>query len=121
MGFFSYYLFNIGVHENHLFVCMTLAFVLAAINPASGRPQLVYLTVIANLNLLLVYGIQGPRIMLEGVRGHGLLDGVGMTWASVLFSIVNTIFGAACLWQVAQVARRDGPALLASKGRNPAA
>jgi hypothetical protein len=57
-GFFAYYTFNTGVHENHLFLVILLVGALLWVAPETWRSCLV-LILINNINLFLFYGIDG--------------------------------------------------------------
>ena len=107
VGFYTYFLLNLGVHENHLFMVMVLAFVLYQANARIGLPMVSYFSIMANLNLLLFYGIEGKRIMLSGTHSIGIFSGENMVMASVIFSVINTVYGLACLWHVSRIASAD--------------
>jgi hypothetical protein len=57
-GFFAYYTFNTGVHENHLFLVMLLVGGLMWVAQDSWRVGLIFI-LINNINLFLFYGIDG--------------------------------------------------------------
>lgn len=96
-GYFTYFLFNIGVHENHLFIGMITAFVLVTINRAKWGEVALFAGVMANLNLFLFYGINGESIM----------TGRLMAAATLLLSGINIIYGMGCLHAVLTIARTD--------------
>lgn len=82
IGCLAYFTFNIGVHENHLFLAMVLAVILVWLD---RNHLLLAATVIliANINLVVFYGIQGGGI-------HRMVAGnVDMALA---LSVFNTIF-----------------------------
>ena len=58
LGFMAYYTFNIGVHENHLFLVTILAVLLLWVNKAHW-PEMLILILINNINLFIFYGING--------------------------------------------------------------
>jgi len=94
LGYLSYFIFNIGVHENHLFLVCCLAWILAFLE----RGQLVRcinLTIMANANLFLVYGAFGERL-------NPVIAGIDLT---LLFAIANI-----CLFAgfVIHTVRTDG-------------
>lgn len=60
-GHMTYFIFNHGVHENHLFLTCILAIALACIN-AQFRPMAITLAVISSLNLIAFYGFNGNPI-----------------------------------------------------------
>lgn len=61
LGSMAYFLFNTGVHENHLFLVCCLAWILAFLAP-NQLVRCLNLTIAANANLFLFYGVFGPRI-----------------------------------------------------------
>jgi hypothetical protein len=58
LGYFSYFTFNIGVHENHLFLAAFLSFVLYWVSPRDRYIALM-LNLITNINIFLFYGLTG--------------------------------------------------------------
>ena len=71
LGFLAYYTFNIGVHENHLFLVTILAVLLLWVNKAHW-PEVLVLILINNINLFTFYGINGEgpgfsRVLLHEV------------------------------------------------------
>jgi hypothetical protein len=68
LGYLSYFLFNTGVHENHLFPIACLAWILVLID--SGQLlRAINLSIAANINLFLFAGAfgQGVRCVIAGV------------------------------------------------------
>jgi hypothetical protein len=63
-GFLCYLNFNRGVHENHLFVATMILAALLVLEPAR-RSLFVFWAVLANLNLVLFYGISGTGLGLS--------------------------------------------------------
>jgi len=56
LGYMSYFIFNTGVHENHLFLVSCLAWILAFVD--SGHLlRCINLSIAANVNLVLFYGL----------------------------------------------------------------
>lgn len=84
-GFLAYIAFSNGVHENHWFVPCVLAVWLASRHPAWTWPAIA-LGAIANLNLLLFYGVtgQGP--------GAGRVIGIDVSVPLAAAAI------AVCVW-----------------------
>ena len=80
LGYLSYFIFNTGVHENHLFLAAILAYVLVWIDK-EYLYLLIYIVLMANFNLFLFYGISGT-----GISRHIGFD------ISLLAAILNVIF-----------------------------
>jgi hypothetical protein len=78
LGYLSYFLFNAGVHENHLFPIACLTWILAFID-SSQLVRAVNLSVAANINLFVFYGVFGPR-------SPCVIAGVDIT---LLFALAN--------------------------------
>jgi len=57
----SYVIFNTGVHENHLFFVSCLAWILVSLEP-DYLVRCLNLSVAANANLLLFYGVFGQQL-----------------------------------------------------------
>lgn len=87
VGFLTYFLLNVGVHENHLFVPMVLAFLLPCAGRGESAAVVVFLAAMANVNLLIFYGIEGSP----------LLQGANMLIASGIFALANCIFVIDCV------------------------
>lgn len=100
LAFLVYFLFNIGVHENHLFVPMVLAFLLPCAGRQKSETTITFLAIMANLNLLLFYGLEGGM----------LLKGWPMLVASGILAAVNSAFGIWCLVQTVRTAIPEGKA-----------
>jgi hypothetical protein len=68
LGYLSYFLFNAGVHENHLFPIACLAWILVFID-SSQLVRAINLCIAANINLFVFYGVFGQRVpcVLAGV------------------------------------------------------
>jgi hypothetical protein len=60
VGYFSYFIFNIGVHENHLIVAAVLAVYWIFLEPRRTLEGAI-LAIMANVNLLVFYGISGNQ------------------------------------------------------------
>jgi hypothetical protein len=80
LGYLSYFIFNTGVHENHLFLAAILAYVLVWIDK-EYLYLLLYIVLMANFNLFLFYGISGT-----GISRHIGFD------ISLLGAILNVVF-----------------------------
>ena len=61
LGYLAYFTFGIGAHENHLFVAVLLAAVLAHLSKAY-IPVFVTWALAANINLFVFYGIDGRTL-----------------------------------------------------------
>lgn len=61
LGHFSYFMFSIGVHENHLYLSCLLTAALFCINPAYLYLA-VGLSAISSINMFFFYGIDGRHI-----------------------------------------------------------
>ena len=78
LGYFAYFCFNTGVHENHLFLICCLAWILVFLSPLQLSRGL-NLTLAANANLFLFYGVFGYYL-------HRVFGGVDIT---LLFAVAN--------------------------------
>lgn len=85
-AFLAYFTFAAGVHENHLFGPMLLAFVLWARNPRF-RTAAIALAVFANLNLAVFYGLSGAPPFGTG-PAFAWLTGILSAFSLVLFAYV---------------------------------
>jgi hypothetical protein len=81
VGYLSYFIFNIGVHENHLFVATILAVVAAAL-ARDKRWRAVLIVGLSNLNLIAFYGFTGSPLAFSPVVGIDV---------SIIFSAVNVL------------------------------
>src|SRR5205085_9263735 len=61
LGYMCYFIFNTGVHENHLFVVVCLAWLLVFLNSAYWLES-VNLSLAANINPVLFYGFFGTGL-----------------------------------------------------------
>jgi hypothetical protein len=80
-GYLSYFMFNIGVHENHLFLAAVLAVVAAGLEP-NWRLGAVLIVAISNFNLIAFYGFTGTPLPFPPVVGVDV---------SIIFSLVNLV------------------------------
>jgi len=66
LGYMSYFIFNTGVHENHLFLVSCLAWILVFVD--SGHlVRCINLSIAANVNLILFYGLFGQPLPFRRV------------------------------------------------------
>ena len=83
LGYLAYFLFNTGVHENHLFPIACLAWILVFID-SSQLVRAINLSIAANINLFLFFGIFGQRV-------NPVIAGLDIT---LLFALANLcLFG----------------------------
>jgi hypothetical protein len=78
LGYLCYFLFNTGVHENHLFPIACLAWILVFID-SSQLVRAINLCIAANINLFVFYGVFGQRVPC-------VIAGVDL---SLLFALAN--------------------------------
>ncbi len=90
LGYLSYFLFNIGVHENHLFLLICLGWVLVSVN-SKYLLWAANFSLAANANLLLFYGVFGQPLPFRRV-----IAGVDIT---LLFACANLCLFAGLLWR----------------------
>ncbi|HEV2047596.1 MAG TPA: hypothetical protein VGQ95_13495 [Chthoniobacterales bacterium] len=80
LGYMAYFVFNSGVHENHLFLVVCLAWILVFVN--SGHLlRCLSLSLAANINPILFYGPFG-----RGLQFQRVVAGVDVT---LLFAVAN--------------------------------
>ncbi|MDP1838906.1 MAG: glycosyltransferase 87 family protein [Reyranella sp.] len=85
-AFLAYFTFAAGVHENHLFGPMLLAFVLWSRNPRF-RTAAIALAIFANLNLAVFYGLTGAPPFATG-PAFAWLTGILSAFSLLLFAHV---------------------------------
>lgn len=85
-AFLAYFTFAAGVHENHLFGPMLLAFVLWSRNPRF-RTAAIALAIFANLNLAVFYGLTGTPPFAAG-PAFAWLTGILSAFSLLLFAYV---------------------------------
>jgi hypothetical protein len=86
LGYMAYFIFNTGVHENHLFLACCLGWILAFID--SGQLiRCINLSIAANANLFLLYGAFGQHL-------NPVIAGVDIT---LLFAVANICLFAGML------------------------
>ena len=91
MGYLAYFIFNTGVHENHLFLATLLSFILFWTN----RDHLflvISLILMSNVNLFVFYGIDGralrfTRVIANTVDIALLLSILHVSFFMVLWSV----------------------------------
>lgn len=79
VGYLSYFIFSIGVHENHLFLATVLAVLAATLLPGKTW-RAIFIVAASNLNLIAFYGFTGSPLPFSPVVGIDV---------SILFSAVN--------------------------------
>ena len=90
IGFFAYFSFNTGVHENHLIYAMVLSVFLYVENKGHLYVTLI-LILITNINMFLFYGYAGNKI-------YGDFDSIGFSRViknldiALVLSIFNVVF-----------------------------
>ena len=92
LGFFTYCTLGVGVHENHLFVAMVLAFSLLAVAHPAGASMALYLAIASNINLLLFSGLDGHVRMNERMP---FAYAPVVVW-SIIASLTNTLWWMLC-------------------------
>jgi len=83
VGYLAYFTFNIGVHENHLFLATTLSIILFMVNRKHLALMLI-LILMSNINLLVFNGLDGGGLMFSRV--------IGKIDITLLLSFFNVIF-----------------------------
>jgi hypothetical protein len=82
VGFVSYVMWNAGVHENHWFVAVVLAFMLMLHSRTREHWEIVtIIAVMANINLFVFYGVTGTRELKSRVVGVDLSIILAMLYA----------------------------------------
>jgi hypothetical protein len=99
LGYLAYFLFNTGVHENHLFLVCCLAWILAFVDSANLL-RCINLSVAANANLILFYGVIGQPLPFRRV-----VVGIDIT---LLFALANLSLFAELLFHIFKI---DGVAV----------
>lgn len=83
LGYLAYYMFNPGVHENHLFIAIILSIILYSQNKKHLFVML-FLTLIGNMNLLIFNGMDGIEISFDRV-----FSGVDLNFP---LAVINLLF-----------------------------
>jgi hypothetical protein len=89
-GYLAYFIFNTGVHENHLFVACLLAALLYCENKSHLLTFLLW-ALVANINLVLFFDLDGTELSFSRAAGVDL---------ALLLSIFNVVLFAAYYWSV---------------------
>ena len=92
VAFFTYCMFSLGVHENHMFLAMVLAFGLLCVDHPAAWPIAVYLAIASNLNLFVLVGIDGHARMSQ-VHPFQPID---IIVKSIVISAANTLVWLFC-------------------------
>lgn len=90
-GYLAYFIFNIGVHENHWFIAVVLAVILFWVN-GDNLFLMLNLILMSNVNLLLFYGVDG--------RGLGFSRMITPTLDSALVLAIFNVSSFLVLWGV---------------------
>jgi hypothetical protein len=92
IGYLAYFIFNPGVHENHLFLVVPLSIVLYWAS-ASHLRLMAFAIVMSNVNLLLFYGVDGRGLgfsrAVAGIVDPALVLAVFNVGAFLIFWTVN--------------------------------
>lgn len=84
VGYFAYFLFNIGIHENHLFVAALLSLVIIAFDP-KYLGLTIGINLILNICLFFWFEVDGKQ---------DFIDGIFLTEISVILALLFTILFA---------------------------
>ncbi len=87
IGFFCYFMFNIGVHENHLVLACVLAF-LVAWKDRTYLPTAIAIAAMLNVNMWMFYGSDGTRLGFSRVVGVDL----ALVWALLNCALFGAVF-----------------------------
>jgi len=88
LGYMAYFVFNTGVHENHLFLASCLAWMLVFLDP-SHLLRCINLSIAANINPIFFYGFFG-----KGLPFPHVIAGIDIT---LLFAVANLCLFAGLL------------------------
>jgi hypothetical protein len=112
LGYMAYFIFNTGVHENHLFLVVCLAWILVFVN--SGHLlRCLSLSLAANINPILFYGLFG-----RGLQFQRVVAGVDVT---LLFAVVNICLFVGLLLHALKIDGVDFRFWRANTGQRPSA
>lgn len=89
IGYLAYFIFNTGVHENHVYPATVLAILLYA-KTKRHLPLMLMLIFMLNANMFFFYGIDGSA------PGFSRVVGIDVT---VLLALLNVVFFLA-LWTI---------------------
>jgi hypothetical protein len=110
LAFYSYCMLNVGVHENHLFLAVILAFVLLCTRHSQAPQVAFFMAVSANVNLLLFYDVDGHGRWTESAP---LANPLLLT-LSVIASLFNVLLWAVLVYRTVRL--RTEPAVLSGRG-----
>lgn len=86
IGYTAYFLYNSGVHENHLFLGMILMILLYLADPTKNNYyRMIMYIVIFNVNLLILYGMSGHGMGFDRAIS-GLFD------PTLILAIFNVVY-----------------------------
>jgi hypothetical protein len=85
-GFITYFVMNTGVHENHLYIAVILAALRVWLNRAY-YPMFLTWAIVANLNLVLFYGLDG-----RGLRFSRVVGGLDLSLVMALVILLLYLF-----------------------------
>jgi hypothetical protein len=104
-AYLSYFMLNVGVHENHLFIGTVLAVTAAALDPEKVARAVLIVTM-STLNLITSYGLTGETLGFPTVVGVDV---------SIVFSAVNVLlflmFWADVMWPLPKAGETQIPEL----------
>ena len=89
LGYWAYFMFNPGVHENHLFIVLLLAVILYWLNK-EHMILMICIILMANFNLYLFYGSNG--------LGPGFSRVIGGIDLALVGAIFNLLFFCLVWW-----------------------
>lgn len=84
IGFLTYFVFNIGVHENHAFMPCLLAMVWMSEEPSAARPAFV-VAAMYNLNVFLFYGFDGEMRYGRTIAGLDIALPMAVMYVAAFF------------------------------------
>jgi hypothetical protein len=95
IGVVTYFNFNSGVHENHLFVAVLLAYILMLFtHTRQDRALVTFLVVVSNINLFVFYGVTGTELQnrVVGVDLSLVLAILSViAWPYLVFYVWNSV------------------------------
>jgi len=97
VGFVTYVMWNSGVHENHWFVAVVLAYMLMLHSRTHEHWTIAtIITVMANINLFVFYGVTGTTEFQSRVVGVDLSITFAMLYATAWFLLAAYAWRVAC-------------------------
>jgi hypothetical protein len=91
-----YFVFNTGVHENHLFIAMVMAFALLAVDTRTGWPFALFTGISMTANLVAFYALDGQPAYYTSIFNQ----------AAVVIALANVAFGLLLIWSAVAHLRR---------------